>query len=109
MHRDRAIWPLGASLTEATLIVIRLAVGSRSTPPLAVPPSSCTWKVKLAYGVPLALAAPVKVQLAGGDVGHRDELADGHRQRHSWQRAGERQRGDANAGEACWPACRSCR
>ena len=40
--------PDGASLTAVTLTVIVLAVGSRSTPPLAVPPSSCTWKVKLA-------------------------------------------------------------
>ena len=31
-----------------TLIVMVLADWSRSTPPLAVPPLSCTWKVKLA-------------------------------------------------------------
>ena len=35
--------PAGASLTGMTLTVIALATGSRSTPPLAVPPSSCTW------------------------------------------------------------------
>jgi len=31
-----------------------LATWSVSWPPLAVPPLSCTWKVKLPYGVPLA-------------------------------------------------------
>ncbi len=40
--------PDGASLTAATSMVMVFGVGSRSTPPLAVPPSSCTWKVKLA-------------------------------------------------------------
>ena len=40
--------PAGASLTAVTLMVIVLGDWSRSTPPLAVPPSSCTWKVKLA-------------------------------------------------------------
>src|SRR5260370_173432 len=38
----------GASLTEVTLIVIELGDWSVSTPPLAVPPVSWTWKVKLA-------------------------------------------------------------
>ena len=36
------------SLTGVTLMVIVLGLWSMSTPPLAVPPSSCTWKVKLA-------------------------------------------------------------
>src|SRR5207249_877913 len=49
--------PTGASLTGVTFTVSARGVGSRSTPPLAVPPLSCTWKVKLAYGVPLASAA----------------------------------------------------
>jgi hypothetical protein len=40
--------PAGASLTEVTFTAIVLADGSRSTPPFAVPPSSRTWKVKLA-------------------------------------------------------------
>ena len=40
--------PEGASLTEVTLIVIVFGAGSRLRPPLAVPPLSCTWKVKLA-------------------------------------------------------------
>ena len=40
--------PAGASFTEVTLTVIVFADGSRSTPPFAVPPSSCTWNVKLA-------------------------------------------------------------
>src|SRR5207247_641727 len=44
----------GASFTALTLIVIVLAFGSRSAPPLDVPPLSCTWNVKLVYGVPLA-------------------------------------------------------
>ena len=34
-----------------------------STPPLAVPPSSCTRNVKLAYGEPLALAAGMNLKL----------------------------------------------
>src|SRR5438477_187330 len=38
----------GASLTGVTLIVIAFGVGSKLMPLLAVPPSSCTWKVKLA-------------------------------------------------------------
>ena len=40
--------PDGESLTAVTLKVIVFAVGSRSTPPSAVPPLSCTRKVKLA-------------------------------------------------------------
>ena len=52
--------PEGASLTEVTLTVKLLGLGSRSTPPLAVPLLSCTWKVKLAYEIPLALLAGVK-------------------------------------------------
>jgi hypothetical protein len=40
--------PIGASFTEVTFTVIVRATVSRSTPPLAVPPSSCTWKVKAA-------------------------------------------------------------
>ena len=40
--------PTGASLTAVTLTVIVRAEVSRSTPLFAVPPSSCTWKVKLA-------------------------------------------------------------
>ena len=44
-------------------MVIVLADGSRSTPLLAVPPSSCTWKVKAAYPAPLALAAGVNTSL----------------------------------------------
>ena len=42
-------------------VAVRRRVGVR--PPPAVPPSSCTWKVKLAYGVPLALAAGRKTSL----------------------------------------------
>jgi hypothetical protein len=37
---------VGASFTAVTATVIRLAEASRSAPPLAVPPLSCTWKVK---------------------------------------------------------------
>ena len=39
---------VGASFTGATFSVNVLALWSVSTPPLAVPPSSRTWKVKLA-------------------------------------------------------------
>src|SRR5258705_9189449 len=46
-----------------TLTVIVLGVGSRSTPPLAVPPLSCTWNVKLAYPAPFAFAAGVNESL----------------------------------------------
>ncbi len=38
----------GSSFTAVTSIVIVFGVGSRFTPPLAVPPVSWTWKVKLA-------------------------------------------------------------
>ena len=38
--------PTGASLTDVTFTVIVRGVASRSTPPFATPPSSCTWKVK---------------------------------------------------------------
>jgi hypothetical protein len=40
--------PAGASLTGVTFTVNVFADGSRSAPPFAVPPSSRTWKVKLA-------------------------------------------------------------
>ena len=40
--------PIGASFTDVTFTVIVRAEVSRSTPPLAVPPSSCTWKVNAA-------------------------------------------------------------
>ena len=43
-----ALLRTGASFTAVTLTVIVFGLGSRSTPPLAVPPLSCTWKVKLA-------------------------------------------------------------
>ena len=49
-RRDRVVWCRRRVVDGVTLIVIVLGDGSRSTPPLAVPPSSCTWKVKLAYG-----------------------------------------------------------
>ena len=47
------IW-MRALAAGVTFTVNTRGVGSRSNPPLAVPPLSCTWKVKLAYGVPLA-------------------------------------------------------
>ena len=40
--------PAGASFTDVTPTLNVFAEVSRSTPPPAVPPSSCTWKVKLA-------------------------------------------------------------
>ena len=51
---------LVGSENDVTLNVIVWAVGSRSTPPLAVPPLSCTWKVKLPSGKPLLPGAGVK-------------------------------------------------
>src|SRR5436190_305123 len=51
--------PAGASFTLVTLIVIVLADWSVLTPPLAVPPSSWTWNVKLASAAPLAWSAGV--------------------------------------------------
>ena len=54
--------PAGASFTAVTFIVSVLALGPRSMPPLAVPPSSCTWNVKLAYPAPLALAAGLNLK-----------------------------------------------
>src|SRR5437588_11138756 len=47
----------GASLTAVTLMVRVFGDWSRSTPPLAVPPLSCTWKVKFASGDQLAFNA----------------------------------------------------
>ena len=55
--------PAGASLTGVTLNVIVFGDWSVSTPPLAVPPLSCTWKVKLASGDPIAFAAGVNSSL----------------------------------------------
>src|SRR5436190_2220983 len=55
--------PLGASLTGVAFTVSVLGVGSRSMPPLAVPPSSWTWKVKVASGEPLAFGAGVNLSL----------------------------------------------
>ena len=43
-----ASWPDGASFTGVTLKVIVFGVGSVSMPPLAVPPSSFTAKLKFA-------------------------------------------------------------
>src|SRR5947207_15556735 len=45
--------------TGLTFTVIVFGVGSVSIPPFVVAPSSCTWKVNVAYGVPLALIAGV--------------------------------------------------
>src|SRR6185503_7174966 len=44
------VWltPDGASFTEVTLTLIVRTIGSRETPPFAVPPSSRTWKPKAA-------------------------------------------------------------
>src|ERR1041385_1384024 len=51
----------GRSATGVTLIVMVFGTESRSTPPFVVPPSSCTWNVKLLYGVPFPLGAGVNV------------------------------------------------
>ncbi len=50
---------VGASLAAVTSKVIVFAVGSVSTPPLAVPPPSLTWKVKLATPEPFWSAGGV--------------------------------------------------
>jgi hypothetical protein len=52
---------LGVSLTAARLNVRVFGDASRSMPPLAVPPLSCTWKVNEVYGVPLPLVAGLKI------------------------------------------------
>ena len=70
--------PSGASFTAVTLTVIVFGVGSRSTPPLAVPPSSCTWNVKVAYGVPLSFGVGRELQIARRDVRDRNALARRH-------------------------------
>ena len=48
---------MGLSFTAVTLTVIVFAVGSRSTPPLAVPPLSRTLNVNVAYGEPFSSAS----------------------------------------------------
>ena len=53
----------GASFTGVTLKVIVLGVGSVSTPPLAVPPLSRTWKVNEASAAPLLFRAGTQVRL----------------------------------------------
>ena len=50
---------IGWSLTEVTSNVMVLGVTLVSTPPLAVPPMSWTWNVKLASALPFELAAGV--------------------------------------------------
>src|SRR5438067_1973501 len=62
---------LGGSFTPVTLIVIVFDDWSRSTPPLPVPPSSCTWNVKLASGEPLALAARSEERRVGKECATR--------------------------------------
>ena len=52
-----------------TLTVIVFGDWSRFTPPLAVPPSSCTWKVKVVQELRLALAAGVNTKSSGGSRG----------------------------------------
>ena len=82
VQRDRTcVVPVGASFTLVTLTTIVLGDGSRSMPPLAVPPSSCTWKVKLASGVPLALAAPRYVSRPASISAFADKLAGADRAR----------------------------
>src|SRR5687768_12307510 len=48
---------LAVAVNFQTMITIVFGVGSRSTPVLLVPPLSLTWKVKLAYGTPVASVA----------------------------------------------------
>ncbi len=56
--------PDGGSFTGRTLIVIVAADTDRSIPPLLVPPSSCTRKVKVVVGLPLEFAGGLYVKLA---------------------------------------------
>ena len=49
-----------------------------------MPPSSCTWNVKLAYGAAVGVGRRAERQLAGRDVGHADELPG--RDRHAVER-----------------------
>jgi hypothetical protein len=58
-----AFAPAGASLSAVTLMVIVAAEASRSTPAFAVPPSSRTWKLQLAYPAPLTFRAGVNTRL----------------------------------------------
>ena len=55
------VWLTGTSFTAATLIVSVFGVASMLLPPSAVPPSSCTWNVKLATPAPWASAGGVQV------------------------------------------------
>jgi hypothetical protein len=55
--------PEGASLTAVTLMRIVRELVSVSAPPLAVPPSSFTRNVKLAYCAPFASAPGVYTSL----------------------------------------------
>ena len=58
--------PCGGLFTLATLTVIvwALAADSRSTPPLAVPPLSCSWKVKLVKAGPNRFGLGAELQRA---------------------------------------------
>ncbi len=60
----RSLTATGASLTGAIVKRNTLGVGSRSTPPLAMPPLSRTWKVNWPRLAPLTLKAGVKVRVA---------------------------------------------
>ena len=51
------------SFTAVTLKVMVFGLASRSTPPLVVPPLSCTANWKLALATPLALSAGVNTSL----------------------------------------------
>src|SRR5438094_99115 len=54
---------LGGSFTLVTLTLMVLGDGSVSTPPLAPPPLSCTWKVKEVLPVPSASTAGYTISL----------------------------------------------
>ena len=68
--------------------------GSRSTPPFAVPPSSCTWKLKFAYPTPLVPGVGVKTKRLRGDVGSADKLTRDDSHTVVQQCSGARQRVD---------------
>jgi len=99
--------PVGKSLTEVTPIDIEFGVESRSTPPLAVPPSSFTWRVKLEVRRAVGIRRRDELEVAARDVVLQDELALNDRQVVIDERAGGRQRRDLSPQPDRWPANRS--
>ena len=76
-----------------------LGDGSVSTPTRAVPPSSCTWKVKLASMLPVPFRCSQVSGLAAGKVGNRHKLPGVHGDPIIQQCANLRHRGDLHSQE----------